>query len=521
VFIHDLSSSNIIGGTTPAERNIISGTGGVGVHIAVYFPGNRAGGNQVTGNYIGTDPTGTFAIGNGSTGVAIDGGFNNIIGGTAAGAGNLISGNGAGGVQILGQQTVATGNVVQGNLIGTQADGISPLGNNGSGVSFLSGAQANTIGGTEIGTGNVIAFNNLMGAGEFSTQLINPGTIGNFFRRNSIFSNGGLGIDVGDPGITPNDTGDGDQNRQNFPLVTSATTANGIVTINGSLNSTANTTHALEFFANEVCDDPGYGEGKIYIGTSNLVTDASGNANFNVSYPSNVPVSHLITATATSAGSGTSEFSQCLVVRDANNSPCSYLLSSSNRTSPAGTGETITVGVFAQDGCRWTAISTSDFISVSSGPSASGNGVVTLVVPPNASGSPRTGTVTIAGQTFIVNQPESKAGDPTIGFLDPFRQVVEGAVITFTVTRGGDTSRPASVNYHTADADTFKVGCAVKSDTAFGRCDFSTTTGRLDFAAHELEKTLTISIVDDGYVEYTEGFQIVLSNPSAGVALGG
>ena len=102
-------------------------------------------GDWIYGNFLGTDPTGTQAVPN-NIGVQIDGGAaNNTIGGTAAGAGNVISANGNYGIWITGAGT--TGVVVQHNLIGTDITGTAALGNGYSGVQIDSGAANNTVGG--------------------------------------------------------------------------------------------------------------------------------------------------------------------------------------------------------------------------------------------------------------------------------------------------------------------------------------------------------------------------------------
>ena len=145
------AANNTIGGTTTADRNIVSGNTTVGVHLV----GTGTSGNAIQGNSIGTNLAGTAAVPN-PFGVLIEGGAtNNSVGGTAAGAGNLISGNTNVGVEIA--QAGTTGNVVQGNLIGTKADGTTALAN-GLGV-FVTGTAANTIGGTAAGAGNVISGN--------------------------------------------------------------------------------------------------------------------------------------------------------------------------------------------------------------------------------------------------------------------------------------------------------------------------------------------------------------------------
>ena len=93
---------------------------------------------------------------------------------------------------------------------------------------------------------------------------------------------------------------------------------------------------------------------------------------------------------------------------------------------------------------------------------------------------------------------------------------------TVTVTRSGDPSGAATVDYRTADTDTFTVGCADLSNNrggAFGRCDFATSVGTLQFSPGETQKSLVVPIIDDGHDESAETFQIVLSN-AAGAALG-
>jgi len=113
----------------------------------------------ITGNRIGTNATGTAALGNG-IGLSING-FANTIGGTAAGAGNLISGNSGDGVDVYGSG--ATDNLIEGNLVGTDATGKLTLGNSGIGVAIFSAGSGNTVGGTASGAGNVISGNTAWG----------------------------------------------------------------------------------------------------------------------------------------------------------------------------------------------------------------------------------------------------------------------------------------------------------------------------------------------------------------------
>ena len=152
------ASNNTIGGTTAAARNVISGNGADGVYIDTSQGQGTATGNVVEGNYIGTDASGDTALANTDFGVVILDASGNTIGGTTAGAGNVISGNGIDGVYIDTSQGTATGNLVAGNYIGTAANGTDRLANARDGVSIW-GASNNTIGGTTAAARNVISGN--------------------------------------------------------------------------------------------------------------------------------------------------------------------------------------------------------------------------------------------------------------------------------------------------------------------------------------------------------------------------
>jgi hypothetical protein len=92
--------------------------------------------------------------------------------------------------------------------------------------------------------------------------------------------------------------------------------------------------------------------------------------------------------------------------------------------------------------------------------------------------------------------------------------------VTVTITRTGDTSGAVTMDYRTTDSDTFTVGCADTVNNqggAYARCDFATTVGILNFAAGETTKTITVPIIDDGHVERSETFQLLLSNVSGAV----
>jgi hypothetical protein len=298
VFILD-APGNTIGGTSAGAGNLISGNEGDGVRIQR----SSAAGNQVQGNYIGCDVTGTLDLGNSGDGVFIINAPGNTIGGTATGAGNLISGNNSEGVEII--VDGATGNQVQGNLIGTQVDGLSALGNSSHGVLIAAGARNNTIGGTAMGSGNTIAFN----AGD-GVAVVDSTSTGNALHRNAIFSNRGLGIDLGNNGVTANDAGDTDtgaNDLQDFPVLTMGVSSGSMIHIEGTIGSTfANSAYpiTIEFFDNPACDGSGHGEGQTFLGS--ILVDAPGAFMTNIA-----GLATVVTATATNANGHTSEFSLC------------------------------------------------------------------------------------------------------------------------------------------------------------------------------------------------------------------
>lgn len=292
------SSTLLVGGTVSGARNVIYDNRIAGIV-------SNAIGLTVQGNFIGTNITGTTKLGGGGgIGITISG--TATIGGTAAGAGNVISCDGLG-IRVYGGTLT-----IQGNYFGTAADGVSPLPSY-QGLSVENDAVA-TVGGVAAGAGNVIANHTFAGVTVKDTAHV-------AIRHNSIYDNGmdpttisHLGIDLSGDEVTPNDPGDtdsGPNNLQNFPVIASATVSGGMIAITGSLNSHASTTYNLEFFANDHINTLGYGEGKNFLGTASVTTNATGNANFSVSFPVAAGAPH-VTATATDPNGNTSEFSAAL-----------------------------------------------------------------------------------------------------------------------------------------------------------------------------------------------------------------
>jgi hypothetical protein len=354
------SSNNQLGSANVADRNIISGNAITGIRIVgtIALP---ATGNVIEGNFVGVAKDGVSSVGNrtdvapapGSAegnnlfGIEISGGNLNTVGGTAAGARNVIGLNGDGIEIDNGSQQ----NVIQGNFIGVGADGVTATKNLLHGIALRSsngfgpplgpaqasepGVSFNQIGGIAAGAGNLIEFNGQAGVAVFGNPVSASGqaNVGNSILGNSIFKNGRdyltaasaptplLGIDLTadftfprDDGSTPNDShGHGAANNpnnfQNFPVLTSSNSQGGITTIAGTLHSTASTTFRIEFFASDT-DSLGLpAEGQEFLGFVNATTDSGGDASFNANLSVSVSDGRLVTATATDPVGNTSEFS--------------------------------------------------------------------------------------------------------------------------------------------------------------------------------------------------------------------
>ncbi len=293
---------SVTGGSSTIRGLVINRFGGNGISL------ETSGANAVEGNFIGTDVAGTVDLGNLSSGVISRlGSSNNTVGGSTPGQRNLIAGN-RDGILIVS----STGNQVKGNFIGTDVTRAASLGNSLNGINIAAGGIANTVGGLTNGEDNVIAHNGLAGVAVASDTANN-------IRRNAIFSNSSLGIDLGAIGVEPNDINDPDtgaNNLQNFPLLTNVTSSGGTTTISGSLNSIASTTFEIEFFHSAACDPTDKGEGETFLSSLSLPIGGSNNAAFSLIVPSPVAAGRLVTATATDSSGNTSEFSACRMVND-------------------------------------------------------------------------------------------------------------------------------------------------------------------------------------------------------------
>ena len=354
--------SNRVGGTGPADGNVISGNVSAGVGIS----GTNTFFTLVQGNLLGPYASGVTAPPVGlsqQAGVQDQGGSDTVIGGSAAGARNVISGNrfygarvelaarqvlvqgnviglqsngaspllnGVYGVMVAGstnttvqgntiggnvnfgiyaQGTNAVGVVIRGNRIGTDVTGALPA-SNGAGV-MLDGVNGAAIGGTNAGDGNVIAFN--VGRGVAVVTNTPGGGQRNAILGNRIFGNS-IAIDLDANGASPNDSAPdadaGGNGLQNYPVVTNA--QQGSTIVQGFLVSATALTFRCEFFATNVP------QGMLYLGASNIVTGAGGTNFFlSVTLPAAVPTSAYVCATATDPSGNTSELGPAARVKAA------------------------------------------------------------------------------------------------------------------------------------------------------------------------------------------------------------
>jgi hypothetical protein len=341
-----------IGGTTPTERNIISGNVAYGLPIF----GAGAEGNIIIGNYIGTDITGTIAIPNTYGVLFDDGSFNNILGGNSSAERNILSGNSAYGVFIYNMGT--NSNVVRGNYIGTDVNGTTaipnavgividgaaykhiidsniisgnlqqgiyinitgcdstsiiknkigvdinnnPLGNGSDGIRISQGPKHSLIGGTPA-EANIIANN-----GGNGVYIMFPNDDNHLISCNSIYNNSGLGIDIFPAGVNANDVGDGDfgpNEELNYPEIDTVIFLSGPnkTIISGIIDTQNPETISIQIYR-AIPDLSGHGQGIEYLST--ITPDITGNWADTLT---GLIVSDFLTTLAIDQNNNTSEFS--------------------------------------------------------------------------------------------------------------------------------------------------------------------------------------------------------------------
>lgn len=367
------SNTNLvtIGNGNEKGRNIISGNVDDGIRLSTSA-------NFINGNYIGTNASGTGAIPNGRDGIHFVNSSLNGIGGDIPGQGNLISGNGRHGIFL---KNFSLSGIV-GNVVGLAADSVGQIPNNGDGIRLDTNAVFVGIGNNNPFGGNIIAANDSSGIHMINSSgghtllnnwvgvspagitaagngvdgirieensfwgtrigdstLTTPHNVigfnggngitviaddGNRFYRNLFLDNGGLAIDLGNDGVTPNDQDDPDMgaNRlMNYPVINSVTPCSNGLIITGQVNSEPNRRQRLEFYGTQTTDPSGHGEGEVYLGSHVDTTDASGNFSFTTFVQVNPGNGYFVSGVTTSKPSvqNTSEFG--LAVQIVNNTP--------------------------------------------------------------------------------------------------------------------------------------------------------------------------------------------------------
>jgi uncharacterized repeat protein (TIGR01451 family) len=479
----------LIGGTVAGAGNVISNNGGNGINT---YP--SATGLTIQGNYIGTDVTGTQAMGNAKDGVFIWSPVQVLIGGTTPGAGNVISNNGGNGVDTF---TAAQTLTIEGNNIGTDVTGLQAMGNGGAGVNAT---IANvTVGGTAPGAGNIIAYNGSKSTTNLAGVLVTASPVSVF--GNSIFGNARKGIDL--------DGGEGNFGEP-APTLTSASSSTTSATIVGTLTATPSTSYTIQFYSSNAADAAGFAEGQTYLGSTIVTTDTTGNVNISYGVSSPIPSGQLVTATATDPNGNVSEF------------------------APEVTPYVVAAGATLKADLGVT-------ISPSTAPVIAGtNEVYTVTVTNSSSNSAATGVVLTdvlpRGSTFVsASAGQGSAPSQTGGVVTSALGTINpggSAVVTITVTAGPAGSVAftdlASVTSALPDPSLANNEASV-STTVTPEADVSVsiTPPAISRAIEGQNETWTVSVVNAGpndasNVVLTDtlplGVTIVSAVPSLGLA---
>ena len=522
---------NVIGGTNASQRNVISGNGAYPVYNASGVLMNGCQSNAVYGNYIGVDVTGTSPVPNNQHGVNIQFGNNNLVGGSATGQGNLISGNDVNGVNLGGvSEEIAfdysgtpppqpDGNIVQGNLIGTDVSGGNPLPNQNDGV-YISNMSGNLVGGLLAGEGNVINYNtnngvevvgygsgdynkvagNVIWANQRTGVSVGYGATSVTILTNSIYANTSLGIDLNADGVTLNQTGSqfGANYDQNYPVLGFPIQYASQTVISGTLNSGTNGIYYIELYDNDNPDPSGYGQGQRFLASLYVTNDINGNSSFAWTNPTAMPLSDWITATATDPNGNTSEFSMARQVVRFDSVDIAATLSGTTNPAPRAVPfiYTITVtnngpadatGVMVTNplppGLSYVNATTSQgscnfdgsALTCNVGALPAGAGaVITLTVDASLAGAV-TDTVS-AGANEADNNPLNNSASLATAFgvadlavlaSDAPDPVVAGQTVTYTVIAtnlGSDTAHGAYLNF-SMDSSLFVTGASVTQGT--------------------------------------------------------
>jgi len=413
------ASGTTIGGTAAGAGNVISGNSMAGADgTGLDLTGDH---DLVQGNRVGTDAGGTSAVAN-AVGMILHV-TNSTIGGTAAGAGNIVSGNAGDGIRLD-----TNGNdAIQGNFVGASPGGAP--GNGGNGIDLILAATTppataplalnDTIGGTTFGTGNFLFGNGAAGIAVANTY--GPGVNGLAIRSNSIARNAKLGIDLISGGVA-------------FPGYLSLTAASpvaaGKTTVAGVFHGTPGVAYPIDFFASTAADASGFGQGQYFLGTATVTPGGGGLVSFTQTFDAPAIGQPVITATSTDEYGNTSEFSRAFPAPPS--TPAADLSITGGVATPAVTiggfvtytekvtnnGTATADNVVLDDGLATSLVNA--FATTTAGTvSVSGANVVTASLGSLAPG--QSATVTIAANSSLLGTIQNTAGvssttlDPNYG----------------------------------------------------------------------------------------------------------
>jgi CSLREA domain-containing protein len=480
-------SNNVIGGTSPATRNLIAGnTYPVNFGAGIQVSGSSASNNTIQGNIIGLDQDVSVPVFSNQYGIIIDSGSHgNTIGGTTAGAGNLISGNAHDGIQL----NNSASNVIEGNFIGTNANGTAAFGNE-RGIVIQAGSVANKIGDAVANSGNVISGNHGIGVGLFGSGTTLNEVFSNYIgtRADGVtgLGNSWHGVEIGQ-GANGNYIGS---------FIAGAT---NIIAFNGNgqpsgsgvrLDKDAGTGNSINrnsFYSNgllgidlQAATDSGTQV------TLNDLNDGDSGANSLQNFP-------VITAAAYS--NGTTSITGTL--NSVSNEPFRVEIYASPTCGDSGYGEG------------------KAYIGTTTVTTSGNNGTFSFNSVAFNIGQFVTATVTDLGplNTSEFSQCKQVTSPPTAGsiaFSSANYSLGEGSgSATITVARTGGSAGAISVHYQTGGG------------TATTNTDYTPASGTLSWADGDTaNKTFTIAIVDDNLDEPNETVVMTLSNPTGGATLG-
>jgi hypothetical protein len=396
--------------------------------------------------------------------------------------------------------------------------GFVPVRNAIDGVLITQGASNNSIGGTDAGAGNAIAYNVGNGVNVLS------GT-GNTIESNKIFGNNLLGIDLGGDGVTPNhpNGGQGPNDLQAYPVLTAVSSSVTSTSIQGTLQSLPNTQFLIEFFSNTATTLSGYGQGQTPIGSQMVTTDGTGLASIADTAMSVVPQGVLVSATATNLSSGdTSEFSQVI-----SSTPVMLAFTAGQYSVPQAAGSiTIDVkrtgnmgsvvsvdyaasGGTAKPGVNYTATSGTLTFNPGVGDQTFVVPIInTMMVAPdttvNLTLSNPTGGATVSGQNPV-----------TLTILNNNQLSMQFSAATYSVS---ETAGQATITVtRNSSSSTSQVNYATGGGTATAGANYTATSGTLVFNPGQTSQTFTIPIVHDFQVTGPLTVGLALSGANGGI----